>query len=85
MSYNHLPKCSKEPIHRQWKFCNQKYEPEVDLTRNFGSITKYGLVDYKKEIWQCDKSKRTPLTHYQENFLPPEIDDYKFKRHGIPM
>lgn len=69
---------------RHWRFSAQKSEPELDLTRNFGAITKYGLVDFKKQLWKCQNFRGTPLTHYQETFVSPDHENYNFKRHSMP-
>lgn len=38
-----------------------------------GNITKYGILEIKKEEWACDKAvvRRTGTTHYQDTFVYP--------------
>lgn len=52
-----------------------------------GNKTHYGITEYKKEQWRCEKSdpRLTYSTKYQDDFLPPKINDYKFPRAAIPL
>ncbi|KAI4461354.1 hypothetical protein MML48_5g00019629 [Holotrichia oblita] len=86
LTYNHIPTWYKDYQKRHWRFRMDRWEPEQDYARNYGNITKYGITEYKKYLW--DKAKQDPrttaTTNYQDSFLPPKLEDMKFRRWGIP-
>lgn len=84
LSYNHFPKCMYGPNKTEWRFRMGRHEPEPDMALNYGNITNFGLKEYKKEIWRCDKAKGTPNTVSMDAYQPPAEEDYKFHRYSHP-
>ncbi|GJQ71478.1 putative protein C1orf158 homolog [Trypoxylus dichotomus] len=86
LSYNHFPKRYKDNHKRYWRFRMNRWEPIQDFTQNYGNITSYGIAEYKKYLWDTAKQdpRTTATTNYQDSYLPTKIDDFKFRRWGIP-
>ncbi|RZC39214.1 uncharacterized protein BDFB_005326, partial [Asbolus verrucosus] len=87
LSYNHFPKCYRGYIPRTLRFRLGRFEPDDHYILTFGNLTKYGLLDYKKEQWACERQdpRQTYSTNYRDAFTSPEMNDYKFQRFAIPL
>ncbi|KAH0821746.1 hypothetical protein GEV33_001045 [Tenebrio molitor] len=86
LSYNHFPKCFPSCIPRVLNFRMEIRQPTEEYIYPFGNLTKYGLLDYKKEQWGCEiqEPRRNYSTHYNDTFVAPNTKDYTFKRFAIP-
>ncbi|XP_076168442.1 uncharacterized protein LOC143147238 isoform X2 [Ptiloglossa arizonensis] len=69
--YNILPKDLEGPRIRSYHARQQKWVPEIDLTKNYGNLTQFGLKEaLKKEIYKNSKegiaSCRWQTTYMEE-------------------
>ncbi|XP_044271511.1 uncharacterized protein LOC123015700 [Tribolium madens] len=86
LSFNHFPKCVNENLVRK-RLRNGHYIPLEEYLPTFGNMTQTGLVEYKKEKWECESQdpRQNQITHYTDNYAAPELNAYKFKRFAIPL
>ncbi|XP_068897447.1 uncharacterized protein [Tenebrio molitor] len=86
LSYNHFPKCFKGHINRTLRFRQGYHEPTEDYIPSFGNMTNYGLIDDKKQQWECEVQdpRKNNSTHYKDTFMAPDAKDYAFRRFATP-
>ena len=85
LSYNHFPKTYDTSIHRTWRMRKDIHEPFDEYLASFGNSTNYGLVETKREEWECHNSEcRTRrCTSYSRDFRVPRAEDYRFQRYFV--